>query len=315
MIFQLPVKNNCPPAINCSLFGGQSPPYIKRSFMNIQKIGVIGAGTMGGGIAQVAAQSGYEVVLKDVKEEYVKAGFAKIKERLGKRVGEGKLEIFEKDRILSNIKTTTSLKDCRNADLVIEAVIEKEDIKKQIFNELDTICNDETVFASNTSSISITRLAEITKRPERFAGMHFMNPAYAMKLVEVVKGMHTSDETVNIITAVAEIMGKIPVVVNDFPGFVSNRILLPMINDAVYCLQEGVASRESIDKVMRLGANHPMGPLELADFIGLDTCLAILEILHTELGEKYRPCPLLRKMVAGGKLGRKSGEGFYEYRK
>ena len=283
--------------------------------MNIQKIGVIGAGTMGGGIAQVAAQSGYEVVLKDVKEEYVKAGFAKIKERLGKRVGEGKLEIFEKDRILSNIKTTTSLKDCRNADLVIEAVIEKEDIKKQIFNELDTICNDETVFASNTSSISITRLAEITKRPERFAGMHFMNPAYAMKLVEVVKGMHTSDETVNIITAVAEIMGKIPVVVNDFPGFVSNRILLPMINDAVYCLQEGVASRESIDKVMRLGANHPMGPLELADFIGLDTCLAILEILHAELGEKYRPCPLLRKMVAGGKLGRKSGEGFYEYRK
>ena len=283
--------------------------------MNIQKIGVIGAGTMGGGIAQVAAQSGYEVVLKDVKEEYVKAGFAKIKERLGKRVGEGKLEIGEKDRILSNIKTTTSLKDCKDADLIIEAVIEKEDIKKQIFKELDTICNDETVFASNTSSISITRLAEVTKRPERFAGMHFMNPAYTMKLVEVVKGMHTSDETVNIITAVAEIMGKIPVVVNDFPGFVSNRILMPMINDAVYCLQEGVASRESIDNVMRLGANHPMGPLELADFISLDTCLAILEILHAELGEKYRPCPLLRKMVAGGKLGRKSGEGFYEYRK
>ena len=283
--------------------------------MNIQKIGVIGAGTMGSGIAQVAAQSGYEVVLKDVKEEYVRAGLAKIKERLGKRVGEGKLEILEKDRILSNIKTTTSLEDCRNADLVIEAVIEKEDIKKHIFKELDTICNDETIFASNTSSISITRLAEITKRPERFAGMHFMNPAYAMKLVEVVKGMHTSDETVNIITAVAGIMGKIPVVVNDYPGFVSNRILMPMINDAVHCLQEGVASRESIDNVMRLGANHPMGPLELADFIGLDTCLAILEILHAELGEKYRPCPLLRKMVAGGKLGRKSGEGFYEYRK
>ena len=283
--------------------------------MNIQKIGVIGAGTMGSGIAQVAAQSGYEVVLKDVKEEYVKAGFAKIKERLVKRAGEGKLGILEKDRILSNIKTTTSLEDCRNADLVIEAVIEKEDIKKHIFKELDTICNDETIFASNTSSISITRLAEITKRPERFAGMHFMNPAYAMKLVEVVKGIHTSDETVNIITAVAGIMGKIPVVVNDFPGFVSNRILMPMINDAIYCLQEGVASRESIDNVMRLGANHPMGPLELADFIGLDTCLAILEILHAELGEKYGPCPLLRKMVAGGKLGRKSGEGFYEYRK
>ena len=283
--------------------------------MNIQKIGVIGAGTMGCGIAQVAAQSGYEVVLKDVKEEYVKAGFAKIKERLVKRAGEGKLEILEKERILSNIKTTTSLEECRNADLVIEAVVEKEDIKKHIFKELDTICNDETIFASNTSAISITRLAEITKRPERFAGMHFMNPAYAMKLVEVVKGLHTSDETVTIITAVAGIMGKIPVVVNDFPGFVSNRILMPMINDAIYCLQEGVASRESIDTVMRLGANHPMGPLELADFVGLDTCLAILEILHTELGEKYRPCPLLRKMVAGGKLGRKSGEGFYDYRK
>ncbi|HHT9113073.1 MAG: 3-hydroxybutyryl-CoA dehydrogenase [Planctomycetes bacterium] len=283
--------------------------------MNIQKIGVIGAGTMGGGIAQVAAQSGYEVVLKDISEEYVRAGLAKIKERLVKRVGEGKLEISEKDRILSNIKTTASLKDCKDADLIIEAVIENEDLKKKIFKELDTICNDETVFASNTSSISITRLAEVTKRPERFAGMHFMNPAYIMKLVEVVKGMHTSDETVNIITAVAEIMGKIPVVVNDFPGFVSNRVLMPMINDAIYCQQEGVASRESIDTIMKLGANHPMGPLELADFIGLDTCLAILEILHTELGEKYRPCPLLRKMVAGGKLGRKSGEGFYDYRK
>ncbi|MBI2472738.1 MAG: 3-hydroxybutyryl-CoA dehydrogenase [Planctomycetes bacterium] len=283
--------------------------------MNIQKIAVIGAGTMGSGIAQVAAQSGYEVVLEDMKVEYVKAGFAKIKERLAKRVGEGKLEIFEKDRILSNIKTTASLEDCRNADLIIEAVVEKEDIKKHIFKELDTICNDETIFTSNTSSVSITRLAEVTKRPERFAGMHFMNPAYIMKLVEVVKGIHTSDETVNIITAVAEIMGKIPVVVNDSPGFVSNRILMPMINDAIYCLQEGVASREGIDTIMKLGANHPMGPLELADFIGLDTCLAILEILHTELGEKYRPCPLLRKMVAGGKLGRKSGEGFYEYRK
>lgn len=283
--------------------------------MNIQKIAIIGAGTMGGGIAQVAAQSGYEVVLEDVKEEYVKAGFAKIKERLAKRVGEGKLESREKDRILSNIKTTTSLRDCKDADLIIEAAIEKEDIKKHIFKELDMICSDETIFASNTSSISITRLAEITKRPERFAGMHFMNPAYIMKLVEVVKGMHTSDETVNIITSVAGIMGKIPVVVNDFPGFVSNRVLIPMINDAIYCLQEGVASRENIDTIMKLGASHPMGPLELADFIGLDTCLAILEILHTELGEKYRPCPLLRKMVAGGKLGRKSGEGFYEYRK
>jgi len=270
---------------------------------------------MGGGIAQVAAQSGYEVVLKDVSEEYVRTGFAKIKERLAKRVGEGKLENHEKDRILSNIKTTTSLKDCKDADLIIEAVIEKEDIKKHIFKELDILCDEETLFATNTSSISITRLALVTERPERFAGMHFMNPAYIMRLVEVVQCLRTSRETIGIITAVAEKMGKIPVVVNDFPGFVSNRVLMPMINDAIYCLQEGVASREGIDTIMKLGANHPMGPLELADFIGLDTCLAILEILHAELGEKYRPCPLLQKMVAGGKIGRKSGEGFYEYRK
>ena len=283
--------------------------------MDIKIIGIIGAGTMGGGIAQVAAQSGYEVVLKDVSEEYVRTGFAKIKERLAKRASEGKLENHEKDRILSNIKTTTSLKDCKDADLIIEAVIEKEDIKKHIFKELDILCDKETLFATNTSSISITRLAGITKRPEQFAGMHFMNPAYIMRLVEVVQCLRTSRETIGIITAVAEKMGKIPVVVNDFPGFVSNRVLMPMINDAIYCLQEGVASREGIDTIMKLGANHPMGPLELADFIGLDTCLAILEILHAELGEKYRPCPLLQKMVAGGKLGRKSGEGFYEYRK
>lgn len=283
--------------------------------MNIHKIGVIGAGTMGSGIAQVAAQSGYEVVLEDMKEEYVRAGFEKIKERLGKRVGEGKLESKEKDRILSNIKTTASLEDCRDVDLIIEAVIEKEDIKKQIFAELDNICSEETIFTTNTSSISITRLAQVTKRPKLFAGMHFMNPAFVMKLVEVVRGLRTSQETVSIITAVAEKMGKIPVIVNDSPGFVSNRVLMPMINDAIYCLQERVASRESIDSIMKLGANHPMGPLELADFIGLDICLDILEVLHAELGEKYRPCPLLRKMVAGGKLGGKSGEGFYEYRK
>ena len=283
--------------------------------MNIQKIAVIGAGTMGSSIAQVAAQSGYEVVLEDIKKEYVIAGFAKIKERLGKRVGEGKLESREKDRILSNIKTTVTLEDCKDADLIIEAVVEKEDVKKQIFKELDILCDEETIFTSNTSSISITKLASITRRPGRFAGMHFMNPAFVMKLVEVVKGLHTSDETVDTIIAVAKTMGKTPVIVNDFPGFVSNRVLMPMINDAIYCLQEGVASRESIDTIMKLGANHPVGPLELADFIGLDICLAILEVLHAGLGEKYRPCPLLRKMVAGGKLGRKSGEGFYEYRK
>ena len=283
--------------------------------MNIQKIGIIGAGTMGGGIAQVAAQSGYEVVLKDISEEYVRAGLAKIKERLEKRVNGGKLESREKDKVLSNIKTSTSLKDCKDTDLIIEAVLEKEDIKKQIFKELDILCDEETVFTSNTSSISITRLALVTERPKRFAGMHFMNPAYIMRLVEVVQGPRTSRETIGIITAVAEKMGKIPVIVNDFPGFVSNRVLMPMINDAIYCLQEGVASREGIDTIMKLGANHHMGPLELADFIGLDTCLAILEVLHEELGEKYRPCPLLERMVADGKLGKKSGEGFYGYRK
>ena len=286
-----------------------------RRHMEIEKIGVIGAGTMGGGIAQVAAQSGFMVVLEDVSEEYVRAGFEKIENRLEKRVGEGKLESREKDRILSKISVTESLEDCVNADLIIEAVIEKEDVKKQIFKDLDSICSEEAVFATNTSSISITRLAHATKRPGRLAGMHFMNPAYIMKLVEVVRGLHTSQETVDTIISVAEKMGKIPVEVSDSPGFISNRVLMPMINDAVFCLYEGVASRDGIDTIMKLGANHPMGALELADFIGLDICLDILEVLHADLGEKYRPCPLLRKMVAGGKLGRKSGEGFYEYKK
>ncbi|CAG0952759.1 MAG: 3-hydroxybutyryl-CoA dehydrogenase [Candidatus Methanoperedens sp.] len=283
--------------------------------MNIKKIGIIGAGTMGGGIAQVAAQSGYEVVLEDVSEEYVRIGFAKIKERLEKRVVEGKIERIEKDRIISNIKTTASLEGCKDADLIIEAVVEKEDIKKQIFKELDAICPKESIFTTNTSSISITGLAQVTERYEQFAGMHFMNPAYVMKLVEVVRGLRTSDETISMIMTVAEKMKKIPVVVNDSPGFVSNRVLMPMINDSIYCLHEGVASRENIDSIMKLGANHPMGPLELADLVGLDICLDVLEVLYADLEEKYRPCPLLRKMVAGGKLGRKSGEGFYEYRK
>ncbi len=283
--------------------------------MDIQKIGVIGAGTMGGGIAQVAARSGFEVILEDVNEKYAEAGFAKIKERLEKRAGEGKLENSEVVRILSNIKTSASLEDCKNTDLIIEAVIEKEEVKEQVFKELDKICPEETIFATNTSSISITRLARVTNRPERFVGMHFMNPAFIMKLVEVVRGLRTSQETINSTIYVSEKMGKIPVPVNDFPGFVSIRVLMPMINEAIYCLQEGVASRESIDTIMRLGANHPMGPLELADFIGLDVCLDAFEVLHSELGDKYRTCPLLRKMVAGGKLGRKSGEGFYEYGK
>ncbi len=282
--------------------------------MYIKKIAVIGAGTMGSGIAQVAAQNGYEIILADTKEEYARAGFEKIKERLEKRVGEGKLENIEKDRILSSIKTTASLEDCRDSELIIEAVVEKEDAKKQIFKELDNICPEETVFASNTSSISITRLAQVTKRPGKFTGMHFMNPAYIMKLLVIVQGMRTSQETVKTVAAVAERMGKTSVTINDYPGFIINRLLIPMINDSIYCLEEGITSKESIDKIMKLGANHPMGPLELADFIGLDICLEILEVLHAELGEKYIPCPLLRKMVAGGKLGRKSGEGFYDYR-
>jgi 3-hydroxybutyryl-CoA dehydrogenase len=283
--------------------------------MKIEEIGVIGAGTMGSGIAQVAAQNGIRVVLEDINEEFTKAGFLKIKERLEKRVIDGKLEAGEKDNALSNIMTSTDLEDCRDADLIIEAVAEKEEIKKHIFQELDRICPVKTIFTTNTSSIAITRLAHVIKRPEQFAGMHFMNPAYIMKLVEVIRGIRTSQETINTINLLAERMGKIPVVVNDSPGFVSNRVLMPMINDAIFCLQEGVASRENIDSIMKLGANHPMGPLELADFIGLDICLSILEVLHSDLGEKYRPCPVLRKMVAGGKLGRKNGEGFYEYRK
>ncbi len=281
---------------------------------DIIKIAIVGAGTMGGGIAQVAGQSGYEVILEDMKDEYVRAGFAKIAERLEKRVEEGKLEVKEKERILSNIKPTSRLEDCKDADLIIEAVIEKEEIKKQIFRELDTLCPEDTLFATNTTSISITRLAQATKRPDLFIGMHFMNPAYMMKLVEVVKGLRTSGETVETITSVAEKMGKTAVVVNDSPGFVSSRLIMQMVNDAIYCLHEGIASRESIDTIMKLGAHHPMGPIELADFMGLDICLAALELLQAELGERYRPCVLLRKMVAAGKLGKKSGEGFYEYR-
>jgi 3-hydroxybutyryl-CoA dehydrogenase len=282
--------------------------------MEIRTIAVIGAGTMGGGIAQVAAQSGYEVLLDDLSEEFAKASFGRIRERLERRVSEGKLEESERDRTLANIRTSARLSDCKAADLVIEAVREKEEIKKEIFAQLGSLCSDAAIFATNTSSVSITRLASATRRPDRFVGMHFMNPAYTMTLVEIVKGVQTSEETVETVRAVSEKMGKTPVVVEDSPGFVSNRVLMPMINEAIFCLQEGVADKESIDTIMKLGANHPMGPLELADFIGLDTCLEILEILNAEMGEKFMPCPLLRKMVSAGRLGRKRGEGFYEYR-
>jgi 3-hydroxybutyryl-CoA dehydrogenase len=282
--------------------------------MNIRKIAVIGAGTMGSGIAQVAAQSNHEVVLEDVTKELAEAGLAKIRKRLEKMASDGRMETNEKKSILARILTAAGLDSCREADLVIEAAAEKEEVKKELFQELDRLCRKETIFATNTSAISITRLARATERPAQFIGMHFMNPAHKMKLLEVVRGLVTSEETVNVIAAVAEKMGKTPVVVNDYPGFVASRLIMHGLNDAIFCLQEGVASRDGIDTIMKLGANHPMGPLELADFIGLDICLATLGLLHDELGEKYRPCPLLRKMVEGGKLGRKSGEGFYDYR-
>jgi 3-hydroxybutyryl-CoA dehydrogenase len=283
--------------------------------MVIQEIGIIGSGTMGGGIAQLAAQNGFTVVLEDINEEYVTAGLKKIQERLENRVHEGKMNVVDMEKILSRIRISTKLEELGNSDLIIEAVTENDEIKKQVFNKLDNICRKDVIFTSNTSSISITRLAQGTDRQDRFAGMHFMNPAFIMKLVEVVRGLRTSQETIDEIVSIAHKMGKIPVVVNDSPGFISNRLLMPMINEAVYCLYDGIASIESIDTVMKLGANHPMGPLELADLIGLDVCLYVLEILHKDLGEKYMPCPLLRKMVAGGKLGKKNGEGFYDYRK
>jgi len=286
---------------------------MREVVMGVRRIAVIGAGTMGGGISEVAARSGYEVVLKDMSEEYVGAGLARIRGRLDKRVAERKIGAEERERILANIRTTTDLKECAEADLVIEAVIEQEETKREIFQELDVLCPEDTIFSTNTSAISITRLGGATKRPGRFIGMHFMNPAYIMKLVEVVRGLRTSEETVKTIIGVSEKMGKTAVVVKDFPAFISSRLIMHVVNEAIFALQEEVASRDSIDTIMKLGAHHPMGPLELADLMGLDICLATLELLHAELGEKYRPCVLLRQMVAAGKLGRKSREGFYEY--
>ena len=282
--------------------------------MPVKKIAVIGAGTMGGGIAQTAAQSGFTVILEDVNEGHARAGYTKIAERMGRRVDEGKTEKSEMEKALARIEITGRIEECGDADLIIEAAAENEEVKKKIFRTLDSLCPPRCIFATNTSCISVTRLGGATGRPARFVGMHFMNPAYAMKLIEVVRGAATSAETISAIRSVSEKMGKVPVVVDDAPGFVSNRVLMPLINEAIFCLEEGVASKERIDRVMKLGANHPMGPLELADFIGLDTCLDILSILRAELGEKFRPSPLLQKMVTAGKLGKKSGEGFYVYR-
>jgi len=277
-------------------------------------IGVVGAGTMGNGIAQVAARAGYEVVLRDVSEEFLERGMKAIDQSLQRDVDKERLKEEEKRAIVGRIRTTTALADLAGAGFVIEAIYENLEAKQAVFRELDETCGAEAILASNTSSISITRLGAATRRPEKVIGMHFMNPVPVMKLVEVIRGIATSDETWARTRALCEQMGKTALECNDSPGFVSNRVLMPMINEAVFALHEGVATRESIDGIMKLGMNHPMGPLTLADFIGLDVCLAILNVLHAELGDpKYRPCPLLRKYVDAGWLGRKSGRGFYEY--
>ena len=284
--------------------------------MKINKIGIIGAGQMGHGIALVAAKAGYKVILRDIKDEFVKNGINKIERFIQKSIEKGKMTEEEKNTILSNISGTIKLDDLGDVDLIIEAIFENVEVKKDIFSKLDKICKKETYFASNTSTIPITDLASVTGRPEKFIGMHFMNPVPLMKLVEVIRGLRTSNETAELINEISEKMGKIPVEVNDGPGFVSNRVLIPMINEAVFCLMDGTGTAENIDNVMKLGMNHPMGPLALADLIGLDVCLDIMNVLYNGFNDsKYRPCPLLKKMVQAGHLGRKTGQGFYNYKK
>lgn len=282
--------------------------------MKITTFGVVGAGQMGSGIAQVAAMSGLQVIMNDIKDEFVERGLKNITKILSKNVEKCKITSDEKEGTLSRLKTSTSLKDLAAADFVVEAASENESIKFGIFRELDTVCRPEIILASNTSSIPIGRIANQTKRPEKVIGMHFMNPVPVMKLVEVIRGIATSDETFQTTWDLSVKFGKTPALANDYPGFISNRILMPMINEAVYTLYHGVGTCEDIDTVMKLGMNHPMGPLALADLIGLDTCLAIMETLYNGFCDsKYRPCPLLRKYVEAGWLGRKTGRGFYTY--
>ena len=269
---------------------------------------------MGNGIAQVASRSGCTVLLQDVKEEFLERGLNTIDGSLNRDVDKGRLSEEQKKEIISRIRPTTNLADLKPADLVIEAITEDLTVKSEVFRTLDGVTRPDAILASNTSSISITRLAGVTSRPDRFIGMHFMNPVPVMKLVEMIRGAATSDDTYETTRLLAESMGKVPVEVNDAPGFISNRVLMPMINEAVFALYEGVATAESIDQIMKLGMNHPMGPLQLADFIGLDVCLAIMNVLYDGFSDsKYRPCPMLKKYVDAGWLGRKTGRGFYRY--
>lgn len=280
----------------------------------MKKIGVIGAGTMGTGIAHVSALSGFDVTLVDIEQNLLEHSLTSIKKSLKRQVDKGKISQEEMNTALGRIQTITEMKSLSSEDIVIEAATENKEVKISIFSELDTFCPEKTILASNTSSISISLIASATNRPEKVIGMHFMNPVPIMKLVEIIRGKLTSDETTKKVKNLVEVLNKIPVECNDSSGFVSNRILMPMINEAVFCLADGVATAEAIDKIMTVGMAHPMGPLTLADLIGLDICLAIMEVLHRDMGDnKYRPCPLLEEMVSAGNLGRKTGQGFYSY--